>query len=136
VSTVTHSAADRGAHGTPECRHLLTVRGGTLACTKDAGHPDKRHEDAEMTDEQGRHAAWECKDAGTPPNTGPSVCLSFTGYRIEEYVEPSPMPGGEPTRIVSITVPENLPTQAMPAAPPRHRVDNGWDDGWDEKEEP
>jgi hypothetical protein len=66
-----------------ECRHLLPVRGGSLACTAPAGHPTKVHYDQEFTLPDGRLAAWECRCSLDGSGT-PSGCRTFVGYHDTE----------------------------------------------------
>lgn len=59
------------------CRHLLAVRGGTLACTLPHGHPDTLHADEDLEDSDGSPVRWSCS---CRPAVGVTVCLTWAGY--------------------------------------------------------
>lgn len=64
----------------PACRHLVAVRGGSLACTLGQAHLGHVHEDGDVRDHNGRPVRWSCSDPGTPSLLRVSVCLTFDGY--------------------------------------------------------
>jgi hypothetical protein len=66
--------------GAPPCRHLLAVRGGSLACTLPAGHPPGEHADEDLTGEEDRHPSWTCSCRPAVLEASVSVCLTWRGY--------------------------------------------------------